>query len=306
MRRSALLLIAALCGCASPFSDFQTAHVLDRGEVAVTPYYSSQSLFSEGDSGRLQSGYGLMAGAGIGSPYRADLRLRYERIVLDEVDGEFNVVGFGPKFRAGSDAAALYLPVGFAFGGDIETSSTWETQPTFLVTDAITSWWENTASAKVLLRLSDEANPRFAFGLGADLGPDRRRFAVHPELGILFDPGVDGFQYHLGIGLSVGFGEAGPAVDPRPDGRFSFEALHLEERGDVIEVSGRVVNRTGTDHDRAAFTILCCDRVGGVLATTQIELEDFGDGETRPFSATVARPDSGRAVQCRMRFAGER
>ena len=59
-----LVALACVAGC-SPFSDMQTGRVLDKGEREVTPYVSTIGLSSGGETEKLQTGYGVIAGMGV-------------------------------------------------------------------------------------------------------------------------------------------------------------------------------------------------------------------------------------------------
>lgn len=144
------LLIFIVAGCAAPFSDYQSARMAGKYKGEVTAHYSIVSL----EDAKVQDQIGVQGGFGITD--NADIRIRYERIYLDDSDGVPEVFGFGPKFSLHSDHAALYLPVGFAFGEDVETSKTWEFHPTFLATQSFTPWLELNISAKAMISLVDE------------------------------------------------------------------------------------------------------------------------------------------------------
>lgn len=207
--RPLLLLISAagvcaslLSGCAQPFSDLQSAKLVGEGRVEVTGSYSSVS-FTDGDTEKVQDNVGFHVATGVSD--RADIRVRYERIELDDSDGAgVNVLGLGPKFVVGEDHSAFFIPVGFAFGGDIETSETWEIHPTLLVTGVASDNVELNGSGKLLIPLSsDGRDVLLAFNVGAGLSSNLDAWALRPEVGILVNPGEDGFFHHLSLGLTV-------------------------------------------------------------------------------------------------------
>ncbi len=99
-----------------------------------------------------------------------DFRIRYERVILDSSIFDsygVNVLGFGPKFSLVKDRAALYLPVGFAFGNDTEISKTWQFHPTLLLTVPVNKYFEFNPSAKVLIPIVSEGETLVAFNFGA-------------------------------------------------------------------------------------------------------------------------------------------
>lgn len=198
---AAVALAAAIPGCAPVFSDLQSAKLVGRKHVEVTPSFSSVS-FSDGDgSGHVQNQFGVQLATGVHD--KVDLRLRYERAEVDDNGPGVNVVGFGPKLQLVKDRLAVYVPVGFAFGNDIEVGKTWAVHPTLLLTATAHRNVELNASAKYLVPLSSDAGDNLvAFNLGLGLGPNLERWAIRPEVGFLFNPGEDGHFTHLSIGLS--------------------------------------------------------------------------------------------------------
>ena len=203
----AVCLAAAAAGCAPVFSDLQSARVARPGEVEVTPSASAVHYAEEGTT-PIQDEYGIQVAAGIA--HGVELRARYTRVVVPS-DGEFeggavNVLGFGPKASLVKDRLALALPVGFAFGGDIESGDTWTVEPTLLGTVPLVKYLEVTAAAKLVVFVSAEnADNLVALNVGLGIGrPDR--FVVRPEIGFLWNPGEEGHFRHLSLGLSFVLG----------------------------------------------------------------------------------------------------
>ena len=196
--------LAFLTGCVAPFSDIQSAKLLGKGNVEVTPSYSSVSVTSEGETEHVQNHLGVQAGFGLLE--FMDLRVRYERITgdLDEEESfGVNVIGFGPKFRLAKNWLALYVPVGFAFGEDIEIAETWQVHPTLLATFPFGKSFELNPSAKVMIPLKkNELDTLYAFNLGAAISTDVSKWAIRPEVGICTN--FEGGHYmHFSIGLSL-------------------------------------------------------------------------------------------------------
>jgi hypothetical protein len=301
------VLITAILGCTSPFSDLQTGRVLEKGQTEMTPFYSAVSFGNEGESTRIQTSYGMIVGIGLDEERRSDLRMRYERISLEGDDDEINVVGLGPKFRIAPDDVALLLPVGFAFGDGVKTSKTWETQPTILMTGSPASWLEVTGSVKALIRLNSEgSDPRIAFNLGAGLGPDPRRLALHPEVGFMINPGADGYYYHLSLGFSVGWGESSVTAGGQrtASGEFAYSHVDFREKQGFVEVSGEIVNQTGLSYVSANFVVLCYDSLGRVVTKDHVTFSSFKNGQTRSFKTLVIGAEFSEIAVCRIRFEG--
>jgi hypothetical protein len=199
MKRSvALVLATVVSGCAPVFSDLQSAKLVGKGRVEATPGFSSVS--AEG-SGHVQNHAGLQLATGVHD--KVDLRIRYERVMVEDAPG-VNVLGLGPKIQLFKNYAALYVPVGFAFGGDLDSNETWAVHPTLLVTGQVHPAVELNWAAKYLVPLSEEGGDNLlAFNLGLGLGPPRGRWTLRPEFGWLIDPGEEGHYTQFSIGLSV-------------------------------------------------------------------------------------------------------
>jgi len=188
-------------GCAPVFSDFQSAKLVGRDRVEVTPSASTVS-FSGDDGGHVQDEYGLQLGTGVLD--RMDLRAGYVRAA------GVNGVGFGPKIAFVKDRLALALPVGFAFGEDVEISKTWTAHPTLLLTQPVTRRLEVNASVKGLIPLTEDwGGTLVAFNVGLGIG-DLGRWAIRPEIGFLFDPGESGHFTQFGLGFTLFAGKRKP------------------------------------------------------------------------------------------------
>lgn len=204
---SLLLVLAASTACAPPFSELQSARLAGRGRVEVTPSYSDVRFSGEGETEKVQSQFGVQLGTGIAE--KADLRLRLERISVSEdgEDVEVYVVGGGPKFALVPDRVAFYLPVGFAFGSDIETSETFQTHPTLIGTLPLSRGLDVTGSTKALVPLGNDHDITVAFNLGLGIGEGISPVVLRPEVGMLINPGEEGRFWHFSLGLSYAGGQ---------------------------------------------------------------------------------------------------
>ena len=214
MKRSiALVLSTVVSACAPIFSDLQSAKLVGKGHVEVTPGFSSVSSSGGGgcescdpgpggggDSSHVQDHAGIQLATGVHDA--VDLRVRYEHVWVDG-GGGVNVLGFGPKIRLFRNYAAFYVPVGFAFGGGIDSGETWAVHPTLLLTGQVHPSVEINWSAKYLVPFSEDAGDNLlAFNLGLGLGPASGRWTVRPEFGWLIDPGDDGHFTQFSLGVS--------------------------------------------------------------------------------------------------------
>lgn len=192
-----LAAVALTTACAPVFSELQSARLAGPGRVEVTP--SATALYFVDDDGteHVENHYGVQIATGVRDGM--DMRLRYVRVP----DAQVNVAGFGPKLRLWRDRLAVSLPVGFAFGEDVDLSETWETHPTLLYTQPLGRRAEATASAKLLLPLTgDDRETLWAMNLGFGLG-NPARWLVRPEVGVLFNPGEEGHYLQASIGLTL-------------------------------------------------------------------------------------------------------
>jgi hypothetical protein len=187
--------------CAPVFSEMQSARLVGEDNHELTAGYTSVSVSDNDDSEALQEELGLQYAYGLSD--HMDLRLRYEHISLENGDFNFNVIGFGPKFRITEDVAAFYLPVGFAFGEDIEVSDTWQIHPTFLFTVPLGKNFELNPSGKALIPVGNDGDILVAFNLGAGFSTDFSKWAIRPEFGYMFNPGEQGHFTQFSIAISI-------------------------------------------------------------------------------------------------------
>ena len=201
--------LALVTGCVAPFSDLQSAKLVGKGNFEVTPGYSSVSISDEGSSQKIQENYGVQVAYGVTK--FMDWRLRYEYLTFDVEDetAKTNIIGFGPKFRLFKNWLAFYVPVGLAFGGDLEdgtSSDTWQVHPTLLGTLTIGKFLEINPSAKVMIPFSkDTFETLYAFNLGFAVSTDVSKWAIRPEVGLCTGPDLDGgtfMQFSIGFTLN--------------------------------------------------------------------------------------------------------
>jgi len=177
----------------------QGARMVGPGKTEITPSYSYIRFTNDGESEKMQDDFALQVARGVSE--RVDVRARYEMVRVE--DETVHVLGAGPKLSLVPGRVAFYAPVGFAFGSDIESSETWQLQPTFLFTLPLSPQAELNTSAKAQVWLNGEdADNLLAFNVGLGLGPDLDLWAVRPEVGMLFNPGEDGVFWHFSLGFS--------------------------------------------------------------------------------------------------------
>lgn len=198
--------ILLLSGACVPFvADQQSARLLEPGHVEVTPSFSSVSFSAEGETEHVQNQFGLRFGYGA-SP-NVEVRGLYERVRLDEDvrldDTDVNLLGAGVKVGLVRDQLALFLPVGVAFGGDVDSGETWTFVPTLLATWRAAPALEFNPSIKALYPFAIEDPELFlGFHLGAGISTDMDRWAFRPEVGAVINPGDEGTTWGWAVGFS--------------------------------------------------------------------------------------------------------
>jgi hypothetical protein len=197
----AIAPIAALLpvACAPVFSDLQSARLLPKGAVEVTPQGTATWFSDPDESEHVQNHVGAQVAVGLSD--RVELRSRYERILVGDDGGGANLVALGPKIGLVRDRLALHLPVGLAFAGDSE-SVAWATQPALIATFPLSETVELNPSVKYTIPINDADGFRgLALNLGLGLGPRDGTFAFRPEAGVMFAPD-DVKYYQASFGLS--------------------------------------------------------------------------------------------------------
>lgn len=200
MKSLALIFVSFLFlvySCAPVFSDLQSAKLVGKGNFEATPNFTTASFTSEGETDHIQNHYGIQLGYGLFK--RVDLRARYEFIGVADDGPKANIFGIGPKVSIWEDRIAAYLPVGFAFGGDVDGIDEIELQPTILFTIPAGKYVEINPSAKGII--GDEFY--IAFNLGLGLSTDIERYVIRPEYGMLFNPGESGYFWQFSLGTTV-------------------------------------------------------------------------------------------------------
>ena len=149
----------------------------------------------------MQTHVGIQVAVGVAE--QADLRFRYENVSVTDDGPSVSVVSFGPKISLAKNYVAAFVPIGFAFGSDVEVSETRAVHPTLLLTAPLHRSVELNASAKYLLPLAKDNENLVAFNFGLGLGPNLDRWVLRPEVGFLTNPGEEGHFTHFSLGLTL-------------------------------------------------------------------------------------------------------
>lgn len=195
-----LLSSLMLQNCVTVFSDLQGARTVGKGNVELTPSFSSVSVSGDGETEKAQTHIGLQTAVGL-SP-TIDIRARYEYIWLAGSDGDgISAIGIGPKFSLLKDHIAVYVPIGRALGEG--TSETYQLHPTFLFSLGLKKdILDLNLSPKYLISFCEDCESLFALNIGLAISSDLNAWAIRPEFGLLFKPGEEGHASQFSIGVS--------------------------------------------------------------------------------------------------------
>jgi len=196
--RIILLLSIALVvlACVTPFSEMQSAGTLGSNNQELTGLYSSVYWKDDSTRDRIQTNVGLLAGFGLTG--RLDLRFRWEMIQIKGNHRADDIFSLGPKYGVVPHYLSVFLPAGFLIGN----GNSWEFHPTLLTSVPIMPGFEVNSSFKTIIYLSTGQASVYAANLGLALG-NLKRWAIRPEVGVLFKPGEAEQYFHYSIGLTL-------------------------------------------------------------------------------------------------------
>lgn len=198
-----LFILVFFNSCAPVFSEMQSARTAGKNQVEGTASFSSVGFSEDGESNHIQNHVGFQAAYGLSDA--VDIRVRYAAVWLDGDIGEVNanILAVGPKFSLIKDRLSGYLPIGFAFGSDVDSDvNTWQFHPTLLGTIPIIEKLDINPSFKVLIPFESESTITTAFNLGLGIKLSET-LTVRPEYGMLFEPGEPGSFSQFGIGVTL-------------------------------------------------------------------------------------------------------
>ena len=194
-----VITIGHLQSCMAPvFSDLQSARLVGKKNVELTPSYTTVGYTEDGESDGVQNHIGAQLAVGLSD--NVDLRFRFEHLWEKEyADNNEQVIGLGPKIGLVKDRIAAYLPVGAALS-DI---STFQFHPTLLFTlPVVHDQIDFNPSAKYLISFCEDCDNFLAFNLGIALSQDLSKWAFRAEYGFLINPGESGSYRQFTFGFS--------------------------------------------------------------------------------------------------------
>jgi hypothetical protein len=199
-----VLPLALLSGCFYTHSSYQSARLLEQGQVELVPYYQAETYHFPGVDGWYDSGevkgsqYGLLLG--FGASNQVNLRARIERSAPDGMEA-YDYIGFGPKFGKTDGLVALDCPLGMVFGKEINEDRSLQIHPTGLLRIPLAPRVDLNAYAKLVYFFEADIDPLYSLGLGAGILLPGDRISLRPE--VSFIKGFDGGDSQSSIGLGI-------------------------------------------------------------------------------------------------------
>lgn len=203
LRICTILSIYSFQSCIAPvFSDLQSARLVGKKNVELTPSYSTVGFNEDGESEGIQNHIGAQMAVGLSD--KVDLRVRFEHVWLKNDDEGYDeqILGLGPKISLVKDRVAAYLPVGAA----LSDFSTFQFHPTILFTvPVVSNQIDFNPSAKYLISFCEDCDNFLALNLGMALSNDLNKWAFRTEYGFLFTPDESGSYRQFSFGFSYTF-----------------------------------------------------------------------------------------------------
>lgn len=179
-----------LSSCITPY---ETARMLPKGAAQLQGSFTHAQAIGDGESETVDNGYGF--GLGIGLTDRVNLKFRYE---LFNVEGKINFVSIGPKIALKKDVVAVGLPFwGYLYDGE----SNWGVSPMLVLRVSKPSpKFETNLGIRVDYPFVKEAQTEFGVNLGFGWSKNLDRWAIRPDLGLVYAPGESGLVLTFGVG----------------------------------------------------------------------------------------------------------
>lgn len=155
-------------------------------------------ISTEGFGGAINA---LGAGFGFGASDKVNLKFRYARLFSEEFDNGINLVSFAPKFALVQNKVSATLPLSVLFA---EGESIWAISPGFQFSAGKSSKAEFTGGVRGDIPFSDEIDGiLLSLTVGGGFSSNLDRWAIRPELGLLFSTEGSSPVFTLGIGANA-------------------------------------------------------------------------------------------------------
>ncbi len=203
IRLLAVAIIGSQFSCAPLSSDLQSARLVGKKRIEITPGYSTVQFAEEKkvDEKQSQETSGKLIGFQVayGVSNKVDIRVRVEHFQFRDFSAQ--VFSIGPKVSLVKDRVALYLPVWFV---DFKPA---QLQPTILLTfPIIKNKIEFNPSVKSIVSVGGyDPTTGFMVAVNGGLGisTDLSKWAIRPEYSLVQDVSK-GTQFRsFSIGLSM-------------------------------------------------------------------------------------------------------
>jgi hypothetical protein len=199
-----VLLLSAPAGCA--YSNYQSAKMMPTGNtqlgVAISSYGYQSDVSGDEEAIELFGSHAMSDKFEIGGKF-------VWFTIEDNQSFDFLVV---PKYSLIPDKLALIVPAGLILvtgdggGGTTETDNAWMVLPGVVYTLPLSEYFELDLSGKPALFFEDDFgdyNVGVAANVGVRVTPPGQRWAVFPEVGVMWDDDLDNNDdYFLQFGLA--------------------------------------------------------------------------------------------------------
>ena len=177
-------------------SSYESARMLKKGETEILGSFDQTIISNDGESESTNNNIGFRVGYGISE--KVNLKLRYLRINSRDAE-DFNYLTLAPKFQIKENKIAFTTPIGLGFN---DGESTWFTSPRLILTHPFSEKFDLSFSSKIDVIFEEDTDSTVGLSLGAGFGKDKNKFSVHPEIGLLFNPGESGTFWSFGVGMN--------------------------------------------------------------------------------------------------------
>ena len=199
-----LVVIGSIYSCAPLSSDLQSARLVGKRRIEITPEHSSVQFAeekSQSENKPVQESTARLIGVQVayGLSDKVDMRFRMEHFEYKKFTA--NVFSIGPKVSLVKNRVALYLPVWFVDFKPVQL------QPTILLTFPIVkNILEFNPSVKSIVSVGGydpNTGVMFAFNAGLGISTDLSKWALRTEYGMVYDVREKCQYRNFSIGLSL-------------------------------------------------------------------------------------------------------
>lgn len=186
------------CDC-FVFNALQSAKLLSKNELAITPEYASVLYAHSDNLKEVSNSFGLQCGYGFSGFF--NLYARYSRLQLSDYGVGYNYFSIDPKFRLLKDIIAFSLSTGFYFGHDVDCSNSVNLAPSLFFTHTINKYVDLTVAPELIVFF-----PSFSTlaAVNANVGIHcfSDRILVVPEVGYAVRPRAGDRFFYLSVGMT--------------------------------------------------------------------------------------------------------